>query len=423
MTQRGKPADLSVLMETSQIASGHRKNLRDSEARLNFALEVSSTGAWDLDLWDHTAHRSLQHDRIFGYQSLLPSWTYEMFLDMCCRKIGKPWTISSDRPLIRRVIGVSSAGFAAATGKSVGFGPLAAIAPTRAVSHGVWRELSRTSRIARRQKRRSGRAKPSTGHSSSRRRTLWRMLDLQGRVVFASERAVELHGALHPDELIGSQATDFVVESGRDKFRASIGRLIEEGVHRNVEYTLLRKDGTTFDAEISSAVISDAAGKPEAFMAVYRDISERKRAEELMRQTLDQLATIYDGMIEGLLITDIETKRFVRVNASFCRMLGYSEEELLAASIKDIHPAEEVPNDLRRFQAAAEGRVSINEDRPVLRKDGSIFYADITGHRIFYDERPCLLALFRDVTERRQAEEKLKARTAGTSPHGAGQRP
>ena len=66
-------------------------------------------------------------------------------------------------------------------------------------------------------------------------------------------------------------------------------------------------------------------------------------------------------------------------------MLGYAEEELLAASVSDIHPAEEVADDLQRFQAVAEGRVSINEDRPVLRKDGSIFYADITGHRIVYE--------------------------------------
>ena len=60
-----------------------------------------------------------------------------------------------------------------------------------------------------------------------------------------------------------------------------------------------------------------------------------------------------------------------------------------------------------RFEAAAEGRVSINENRPVLRKDGSIFYADITGHRILDEGRPRLLALFRDVTERRQAQAAL----------------
>ncbi|WP_295884897.1 PAS domain S-box protein [uncultured Thiohalocapsa sp.] len=55
--------------------------LRDSEERLAFALEMSHTGAWDLDLADHTAHRSLEHDHIFGYDQLLPAWTYEMFLE------------------------------------------------------------------------------------------------------------------------------------------------------------------------------------------------------------------------------------------------------------------------------------------------------------------------------------------------------
>ena len=138
------------------------------------------------------------------------------------------------------------------------------------------------------------------------------------------------------------------------------------------------------------------------------DISGRRKAEEALRQHHDQLQTIFEGMIEGLVITDIETKCFMRVNASLCRMLGYSEEELLAASLSDIHPPEEMADDLESFQAAAEGRVSINEDRPVLRKDGSIFYADITGRRIMYQGRPCLLALFRDVTERRQAQAALQ---------------
>jgi PAS domain S-box-containing protein len=55
--------------------------LRESEARLNFALEKVQTGAWDLNLLDHSASRTLIHDRIFGYTTLLPVWTYEIFLD------------------------------------------------------------------------------------------------------------------------------------------------------------------------------------------------------------------------------------------------------------------------------------------------------------------------------------------------------
>lgn len=55
--------------------------LQISQARLSFALEKSHTGGWDLDLIDHTAVRTLEHDRIFGYDTLLPRWTYEMFLE------------------------------------------------------------------------------------------------------------------------------------------------------------------------------------------------------------------------------------------------------------------------------------------------------------------------------------------------------
>lgn len=166
-----------------------------------------------------------------------------------------------------------------------------------------------------------------------------------------------------------------------------------------------RKDGTVFYADITGKRI-ECDGRP-CLLVFGRDVTARKKAEEALQESIDQLQTIYNGMIEGLLITDIATKQFVRVNASLCRMLGYTEEELLKASIRDIHPVEEVPNDLERFQAAADGRVSINEDRPVLRKDGSIFYADITGHPIVYAGRRCLLALFRDVTERKQAHEAL----------------
>ena len=55
--------------------------LRKSEARLGFGLQTIQTGAWSLDLRDHTAERTLLHDRIFGYEALVPSWTFETFLE------------------------------------------------------------------------------------------------------------------------------------------------------------------------------------------------------------------------------------------------------------------------------------------------------------------------------------------------------
>jgi len=111
------------------------------------------------------------------------------------------------------------------------------------------------------------------------------MVDRQGRVSFASQRAAVLHGVRHPDELLGSPAADFVAEADRERFTASIASLRSDGIHRNIEYTLLRQDGTSFAAEVSSAIVLDAAGAPESMMAVYQDISQFKRAQARLRAT------------------------------------------------------------------------------------------------------------------------------------------
>ncbi|MHB8861386.1 MAG: PAS domain-containing sensor histidine kinase [Pirellulaceae bacterium] len=233
------------------------------------------------------------------------------------------------------------------------------------------------------------------------------MSDLQGQILFASPQTLKLFGLPEDYDLRGKRVLDYIIEADQARLTANIVTLVATGERLNTEYTALRADGTTVSLEVSTAVVREAVDRPPAVMAVIRDVTERKRAQETLQQSLDQLQTIYNEMIEGLVITDLESKRFVRVNSSLCRMLGYSEEELLSLALQDIHPPEAIPDDLRRFQAAAEGRVTINEDRPVLRKDGSILYADITGHRIVYNGRSCLLALFRDVTERKQTQEAL----------------
>jgi len=73
----GVMVSLDDVTERRQAA----ERLRISEERLRFAMETSNIGVWDLSLVDHTAFRSIEHDRIFGYAELLPTWTFEMFLE------------------------------------------------------------------------------------------------------------------------------------------------------------------------------------------------------------------------------------------------------------------------------------------------------------------------------------------------------
>ena len=71
----------------------------------------------------------------------------------------------------------------------------------------------------------------------------------------------------------------------------------------------------------------------------YEDNLEQmvKERTEALQQSHDELRAIYDGMTDGLLIADVETKRLVRANARICQMLGYSKEELLSKSVMDMH--------------------------------------------------------------------------------------
>ena len=130
------------------------------------------------------------------------------------------------------------------------------------------------------------------------------MIDLEGKILFASQRAAEQHGVERPEDLIGYQAIEFVAPVDRARFLANAQRLAEEGVLHETEYKGLRRDGREFYAEISSSVIRDADGQPEALMGIYRDISERKRNDQKLKRERQALRRmVIAGDHERRLIT------------------------------------------------------------------------------------------------------------------------
>jgi len=82
--------------------------------------------------------------------------------------------------------------------------------------------------------------------------------------------------------------------------------------------------------------------------------------------------------------------------------------ELVSLSVEDVHPRKDLPLVLGHFQRVVEGELHLSNDVPLLRKDGSEFYALVTASKITFNGRPCLVGIFHDITERKRAEEALR---------------
>jgi PAS domain S-box-containing protein len=234
------------------------------------------------------------------------------------------------------------------------------------------------------------------------------MADLAHHLTYANPAILGLMGVDSPADVVGENLLSFHSEQLQKMIReVVIPAILREGRWTG-EVPVRGRAGQERQTLADAFLVRNENGEPSHFAVVVTDITQRKRAEGALRQSHAELQAIYDGMRDGLLIADLETKRFVRTNAAICRMLGFSEDELLSRSVMDIHPAEVLPAVLESFQGQAEGRIQVNENAPVLRKDGRVFFADISANGILYDGRPCVIGLFRDVTERREAQEALE---------------
>ena len=154
--------------------------------------------------------------------------------------------------------------------------------------------------------------------------------------------------------------------------------------------------------------ILDAAGTLKGYRGVDKDITEIKRVERELRESEEKYRVLFEGSPHGILATDIETNRFVFASPSICRMLGYSEAELLQRGLSDIHPADELARITSGMKLQARKGASLIRDVSCLRKDGTVLFADIGGASTFANGRRLAVGFFVDVTERKRAEEEIR---------------
>ena len=185
-----------------------------------------------------------------------------------------------------------------------------------------------------------------------------------------------------------------------------LGHVLEEKQKFDREYRITRPDTGEVKWVHGLGVLKlDDNKNPVEMFGTIQDITERKRDQEALRERQSIIRTFSDHSIEGIAVADLDGN-YVFVNPAFCDMTGWSREELLQMTVFDVTAD-------KRDKTTFENAKTIDQAKPLavtlVRKDGSEFVAEIIAKPVTFNGQPRMLGTHRDITERRRAEEALRA--------------
>ncbi len=214
------------------------------------------------------------------------------------------------------------------------------------------------------------------------------------------------------DEVVGRMSIKHLLtEEGFQTFLAYLPVLKTLGQFTNLNFEMVRKDGSTFPVLISATAITDDAGTYRKCRSVVLDMTERYAAQIKQRKSEERLLMLYNSIHDALYVLPFSLGgapgKFMDVNENACRMLGYSRQELLARSIADIDDAHEGVSPAPYLERLFAGEKVCFEQIHVAR-NGRHIPVEITANAFILDGQPVIMALARDISERKRMETALR---------------
>lgn len=209
------------------------------------------------------------------------------------------------------------------------------------------------------------------------------------------------------EELLAKPYLEFIHPDDRLATVAEAGRLENREATFAFENRYLCKDGSYKWFSWNSVSVPEQA----LIYAVARDITERKHAEEELRASENRYRKLFELNPQPVWVYDRETLRFLAVNQAAVQKYGYSQQEFVSMTIRDIRPAEDVPALVKSVAGLRDGTHDVSVWRH-CKRDGSIIYVEITSYSLTFADRPADFVIAVDVTERKRAEEERQRFTA-----------
>jgi diguanylate cyclase (GGDEF)-like protein/PAS domain S-box-containing protein len=378
------------------------QQIKENEARLKFVLEHSHIGTWELNLNDHTSHRSLKHDQIFGYESLLPQFTYEMFLEHVLPEdrvdVENKFQLAIDNQtdwdfecqIVRkggeiRWISATGGHVFNSTGQAK-------------VMAGIVQDVTNVKQAENERLRHSAELKSLFKALPD---IYFRMMNDGTIIDYQTQNINELY--INPDNFIGKRMQDILPESLGILFKSKIDEIKQNNkiVAFNYELTINDKE-SHFDARLNRIAINDQ------LICVIRDVTEEVRSKKALAISEQRFRTIFEQAAIGVALVNPNTREFIRINQRFCDMLGYSVKEMLnGKTFEDITHPDDLKMSIDHHNHVVAGQQhEITLEKRYCHKDGHIVWAELTASTTseIGDQAQSIIVVVQDISERKKAD-------------------
>ena len=200
--------------------------------------------------------------------------------------------------------------------------------------------------------------------------------------------------AVHPDDREG------LIQDWRETSRLARASF--------ADYRLVRPNGAVVWVMGQAIPETNAEGEVVGYIGTITDITERKRAEEALRESEERYRQLVEMESDALLLIDNETGRILEVNGAAATLYGFTREELLAMKNTDLSAQPEETQRVTHGTPVISDQVVTIPLRIHRKKDGTEFPVEITGRFFVSRGRPVHIAAIRDITERQQAQDALR---------------
>jgi len=235
--------------------------------------------------------------------------------------------------------------------------------------------------------------------------TAW-VIDLDANFIDVNDAAVKVLGYSR-EELLSMGPTDIDNSLSREQIRDLVKRMPADQI-QVFETAHTTKDGKTIPVEISSSLVT-YQGK-QAVLSIARDITERKKMVNALRESEEKYRRQFEEALDAIFVADAETGILVDCNPAACELVGREKTEIVGMHQQILHPPEKNDGELSRtFKEHLDKKKGQTLETQVITKSGEIKDVAIKANIFTLGNKTLMRGSFRDVTDRKKAEETLRA--------------